>query len=330
MALGTRSKVGAGVIAWSVVGTAIAFATASGCSGDDTSMGGGADATADVTENTPDAVGQDVSSPDAGFRDVTSPDAMVRDATQSDVNQPDVATGPDATDARPDVVVATDAHADATGGDASDSAVPSDAGGTCSTSLAALTAGEPDGGDAALGPVLLFAFDNPQGLDIGWSGYGSSVSSSAFLGETLTDGYICTGALEVYTTYTAYGVNSGALYTYGNDGAGAQDWTGRTKLHFWAKLTTSNYVAINGVQGIVHSSNYAFKRYGTFLGGTGPGLSTGSWYEFVVPLNGLAGDYAPTAVNQIEIQLLTDGVNPDGGAGAPSPTTLLVDDIWLE
>jgi hypothetical protein len=326
---------------YSVLSAAVVAALTGGCGGDDVTSsdsGSTSDAGADQTDVTtpdasrPDASQLDSSQPDASYLDSSRPDASQLDSSQPDASYLDSFV-------RQDVVgmdtAATDGNDAA--GDSSDALGPRDSsdGGVCSTTVAHLAAGG-DGGladsgsdaeaAAPIAPQLLFGFDNPGGLDLAWSGYTSpNTISSALLGETLSDGYTCTGALEYNVTYSGYNVTSGVLYNYG---AGGVDWTGRTRLHAWIKLTTSDYTTLSGVQLIVESNNYAVKRYGGFL--TATTLAVGTWHEAIVSLGTAATDYFPTNVNDFQVQLLTPGAQADGGPAAPSPATLLVDDIWLE
>jgi hypothetical protein len=324
-------------LACGVCGAAVAGALASGCGGDDASSDGGPmmDVGADRTDGTtPDAPLPDTSLPDSSQSDAPQPDTSQQgDGTQNDVRQDVVGMDTRALDGND----AAD--------DSADAAVPGEAsdGGRCSTSIASLASGAEGGladsgsdgsvNDAAgpLAPSLLFGFDNPGGLDLGWSGYTGS-NSTALLGETVTDGYTCPGALAMNVTYSGYGVNSGAIFNYGG-GAAAKDWTGRTKLHAWIKLTTSDYTVLGGVQQIVDSNGYAVHRYGGYLPATL--LSDGKWHESVVSLvppapDAATVDYVPTIVNEFQFQLLSQGAQVDGGPAAPPPAALLVDDIWLE
>ncbi len=179
--------------------------------------------------------------------------------------------------------------------------------------------------------MLISGFDTPGGLDLRWTGYTTANISTALLGQTLTDGNTCPGALELTVSFTGFGVTSGAIFNYGS--GSPQDWTGRTRLHFWVKVVTSDYSALNGVQEIIDSSNYSLHRFGGYLAGSV--FADGRWYQSVVdltpPAQGAANvDFDPTTVNEFQVQLLTPNTSPDGGAGAPATTTVLVDDIWLE
>ena len=337
------------LVMYGALGAAFAGATATGCSGDDTASndGGpaadvavdqGVDATQPVDasqpetslpEAAPDAP-HDAFLPDNSTADnsAADADASVDAFTEADVQQSDVAHDVTATETGP-----TDAS-DA-GADSADVTAPSDAGdgGVCVTTVSGLPGGaEAGAGDSGLSPTILFSFDSPGGLDIGWSGYTSPTAiSTASLGQTLSDGFPCPGALQFGVTYTGFSVASGVVYNYAN-GAGAQNWTGRTSLHLWVKLLTSNYPSI-GLQPDVQSNAFGLKRLGAFL--PGATFSAGSWVEEVislVPSDPEAGpvDYDPTTVDLIELKLTTQTTQVDGGPTAPPPVTMLVDSIWLE
>jgi hypothetical protein len=338
------------VLVYAVVGTAFAGPMAVGC-GDDTTGGPGPVEEAgpdqmdtSVAPDTSDSTRADVSQQadvsqeaDAFRQDVSQQPDVTADVTGNDVRQdvaPDVAADVVADTVVPDANEAGGDSGDSgtVSGDAGDAGDASDAA-TCTTTVGQL---ESDGGvdGGALAPALLFAFDNGP-LDGRWGFYPTTGFTSAL---TPTEGHICPGALALNATATAYGVNAGLNFNFGNPG---QDWTGRKRLHFWIKLVTSNYGAFNGVVELVQSNNFGDTRYGTSQ--TSPpgyfaatAYSGGGWIESVVDLtpppqdagDAVAPDYDPANVNYFEIRLIALPV-PDGG-GSPPPATLLVDDIWLE
>jgi hypothetical protein len=320
-----------------VFGTA-AGAMTSGCGGDDSGTagsmeGGGADQTVDTSSegSPPEASLQDGSQRDNAQPDSSPVDGSPQgDGSPNDVQQ-DVAQdtqGSDRADTGGD-----SAEAAAMMGDASD-------GGACVTSAAQLAAG--DGGvegglaDAgSLAPTLLFSFDSPGGIDIAWGAYTTAGQSSALFGQTLTDGYPCAGALEFGLTYSSFPVSSGISYTFTN-GPGAQNWTGRTNLHVWLKLVTSNYSLVAAVEVILKSHNFTLARYDYLPAPqfASQGAHQG-WIETVISLAPQIPDAAgtgfdPAAVDYLEFQVQAPGPQVDGGPAAPAPTTLLVDSIWLE
>jgi hypothetical protein len=322
-----------------VFGTAAAGAM-SGCGGDDSGPagemeGGGADQTVDTSPegSPPEASQQEASQQDNAQPDSSLPDGSAQDGSPqgdgspSDV-QRDVAQdtqGSDRADTGGD-----SAEAAAMMGDASD-------GGACVTSAAQLAAsdgGLADGGSVS--PTLLFSFDSPGGLDINWGAYTNAAQSTALLGQTLTDGYPCPGALDLALTYSGFAGNSGVFYNYTN-GPGPQNWTAHTKLHMWFKLVTSDYALLGGIEVKLHSSSFNLTQFSAYLPASAfaaQGANRG-WIESVISLAAQIPDtgttgFDPATVDEIEFQLQAPGPQVDGGPAAPSPTTLLVDSIWLE
>ena len=57
-------------------------------------------------------------------------------------------------------------------------------------------------------------------------------------------------------------------------------------------------------------------------------FSDGDWHEIVLNLVP-ASNYVPTAINQTGVQIIARGVAP-ATPSAPVPTTVFVDDVWLE
>jgi hypothetical protein len=321
-----------------VFGTAVAGAMASGCGGDDSGTpgpdGSGADQTVDTSSegSTAEASQQDNARPDSSLSD-GSPQG---DGSPNDVQQ-DIVQDSQGSD-RADTGDA--AEAAAMMGDASD-------GGACVTSAAQLAAagdGGVEGGLAdsgSLAPTLLFSFDSPGGLDINWGAYTPPGQSSALLGQTFTDGYPCAGALDFALTYSGFAGNSGVFYNYANqNGPGPQDWSARTNLHIWVKLVTSNYALLGGIEVILHSGPaFKYTKYSAYLAASAfasQGANQG-WRETVLSLaaqippdGGGTTGFDPASVDEIEFQVQAPGPQVDGGPAAPSPTTLLVDSIWLE
>ncbi|MBV9948402.1 MAG: hypothetical protein JOZ69_16240 [Myxococcales bacterium] len=189
-------------------------------------------------------------------------------------------------------------------------------------------------GDAAseggthLDPLLLFGFDN--GSNLGW-GSNAVTGATVSLGATLNDGHACLGALQLYTTYTAYNANPLVQFVYGGNAAGAMNWSGRSKLHVWLKVTTSDYTALSGARAFVLSNNYV--SFGSPLVGAAT-LADRLWHETTVDLTpppaGGGSALDPSVINGLGAQIVNQSAATAGGPAAPSPTTLLVDDIWLE
>ncbi len=230
---------------------------------------------------------------------------------------------PPASDSGASDAAATDATvADASGSDSAAEGSASDASDEATVVEAA----------APLQPELLFGFDN--GADLGW-GANPTANTTLSVGASLTDGHSCPGAVSLYATYAAYGPNPLLSFNYGGNGGGSVDWSGRTKLHMWVKVLTTNYSTVAYVQAFVSANGYVFMSGGGF---NGTQLSDGAWHESIfnippVPANpnpegGAVFD--PAFVNAFGAQIGTQSAAADGGPSVPPPTTLLVDDIWLE
>jgi hypothetical protein len=124
-------------------------------------------------------------------------------------------------------------------------------------------------------------------------------------------------------------------------------WNG-TVLHLWAKVSTSNYAALNGVQPFMQATgvqpdgglgpDYSIGFYAPAFAGVNPTFADGGWHEVIVPLlmtdpnSDSGGLIGIGGTNAFGVQVLTRGLLADGGAPSdpPTATTLLIDDIWLE
>jgi hypothetical protein len=212
----------------------------------------------------------------------------------------------------------------------------------------AADAADADGGEAAAtGPVLLFGFDGVTGVPTGWSLNSFEDTDAGYapvLGSTSTDGNTCPGALEVTTPFPAYGEGVQAQYPYGNytTGVGAVNWTGRSSLHASVKVVAPAAAFANGLNGVqlfVQSGgafypNYRgnFESISTFANGEFHAITLSLAPDDAGVLDGGNNAYDPALVEQIGIQIVNLGSQPDGGVAATFPlsTVLIIDDIWLE
>jgi hypothetical protein len=200
-----------------------------------------------------------------------------------------------------------------------------DASSSCVTTLADLTDG---------GGQLLYGFD---GASI--AGWLSQMQDSAdaglvaTLGDTLTDGHSCPGALTLAVPFTAYGSQENGSVQVS---LGGVNWTGRTELHFWVKLATANFAGISGVQAYVQTDAYA-QYTSQFVNASV--LADGLWHEIVVDLvnptddsytNADGGVLDLASVSGLGVQVTADTAAPAGGPAEPSTVTLSVDDIWVQ
>src|SRR5207302_1651688 len=99
-------------------------------------------------------------------------------------------------------------------------------------------------------------------------------------------------------------------------------------LHGWVKIplpSTGNLDHLSGIQFSTNSGNYT-----AFLGYNGPAadLANNAWRPVDLALTP-AANYMPGDVDQIGVQLIAKSSAPAGSA-APVPTSIFVDDIWLE
>jgi len=195
----------------------------------------------------------------------------------------------------------------------------------CTTALSDLSDG---------GGQLLYGFDD--GTVTGWSAGAMDSADSGLvgaIGDTVSDGHACPGALTLTAPFTTYGATENASAQVS---LGGVNWGGYSKVHFWVKLTTTSYAAIAGVQAYVQSGpGYAYYT-STFVSASN--LSDGMFHEFVIDLKDLANDGftnvpdggALGVVDGIGIQVVAQTSAPTGGPSAPSTATLEVDDIWVQ
>lgn len=272
-------------------------------------MGGGDDGAADAADDA-----------DAGAGEDAAPDAADEDAG-------DAGPEDDAADAGAGQGDAGDA-ADANDGGTTDTrdAGPADAG--CTTTF---------GGD------VLYAFDNnalvfsgpapnPAGpLPPGWFAYpepaGSAALKQSGTAWTTNEGHTCPGAMVVTSNFTVYGTLEKvmALINFNANWATPKMYV---RMHAWVKITmpagatTLDY--LDGIQLDANTDNYmAFKGVTV----SASSFADGNWHEIVLEL--MPPSYVATDIRQVGVQLIA---KPTASAStpAPFPTTMYVDDIWLE
>jgi hypothetical protein len=260
------------------------------------------------------------SAPESG-PDVVAGDGPVDGAAASGGGDADATAG--VADSGSFDVVAPEAG-DGPASDAADGAADAGSLGPCVTSLPA------DG-------QLLFSFDGP---DSGTDWYAvSSVDASpppAALAWTGADGHSCPGALALTIDFAAY---TSAVPDMEFD-FGAASWSA-TRLHMWVKVRVAAadagaYAALNAVSPFVQSDNWA--DY-TFMWLDVPStFGNGAWNEVVLDLvapdggqvNRFGPDVDLASVQRLGVSLADLTTRADGGPAAPSPTVLLLDDVWLE
>jgi hypothetical protein len=178
---------------------------------------------------------------------------------------------------------------------------------------------------------VISTFDTPGSLMVmgvgNWQVGGSPVPDTV-IQRNATEGYSCPGSLEMMVPFTAYGTQSDAQINF----SPVQNWVGYRKLHARVKIvmpSTGNLDHINGVQFAVNSDNYMnydgkFTSASTFM--------DFGWHDIELDLT--LGAAAPPpqldSIIQVQVQLQTPMMAPAMGPAAPVPTTILVDDVWIE
>jgi hypothetical protein len=156
--------------------------------------------------------------------------------------------------------------------------------------------------------------------------------NAATLSVSLTEGKFCPGALKAvlpFTSYTAFDVDGGAVgavIQYATGTGVVLDWTGKTKLHGWAKIDTSNGVGHLGfIQLYANTADYGHYISAQPSGGI---FADGAWHEMIVDLTG--NGFVLTNVKQYGLQVSLKSTAPSAGPVTPVTTTVYLDDLWLE
>jgi len=214
------------------------------------------------------------------------------------------------------------------GGDGSDArdATPSDAT-TCPPEF---------GGD------LLYIFNNNATvftgsapplsmLPPGWFAY-AEMGGSAGLSDSTTawsasEGHSCPGALALTANFTVY-AGSERVMALVNFNANWASPKAYVRLHAWIKVAIPSTGNLDHLDGVLLATNT--NNFNAFQGASLPAsnFSDGEWHEIVRELVP-GSSYFPAMVNQVGVQVIAKGV-PPAGSSAPVPTTLFIDDIWLE
>jgi len=284
----------------------------------------------DLNPNDPSVSGDDDASITAELSTVDAASDDVQGDAGADVGV-EVAPGPNEAgvttnvgegvwmpEAQATVAEASVPESDATMGvpmpDASEGTSSGSADASCSTSAQVL------GGD------LLWSFDDfasTAGWVIGGAGSGTL---GAKTGWTASDGHWCLGAATLQIPFRGFTTSlPDTEYVFATPAV----WHA-TKLHAWVKLEVANdtaYESLRAVQLFLQSEAYA--RYSSVELAVNPTLSDGGWHEVVLDLLTPAmGPAVGTAsVDKIGFAVATAGFQI---GLAPSTTTLLLDDIWLE
>jgi len=199
------------------------------------------------------------------------------------------------------------------------------------------------GGEGGAGPssvVTIATFDN--GDITGWStsvlpntpANPNPAPAIADVPSTV-DGHNAPGAFQTVITFTGYGNASdqygGETTASGHAFPSAVDWTGKTKLHGWVKVTvpggvgSNDYLALFGWQLAVNSGT------NKFLSQFHAPFTDQLWHEFVVDLAAATTDkYDPTQVKGVSVLIATTNVAATNAPAIPPATTLLIDDVWVE
>jgi hypothetical protein len=181
----------------------------------------------------------------------------------------------------------------------------------------------------------LYNFDSGTSVPSGWStapGYQTTdmtaplaIPSTAY---SATEKNQCVGSLKgtfPFTSYALFSSGSGEIGVFQYFASGTLDWTGKTKLHAWAKIDASN-----GVNHISFPQFYAnTSDFNHYISGQAVGnWYDGAWHEYVVDLPATGWD--KTAVKTYGLQINLKGAAPASGPTTPPTTTVYLDDIWLE
>ena len=243
-------------------------------------------------------------------------------------------------DARPDLDPIADAQD--TPGDAGDNNDAGDAAGT------------PDGGDGgasdavscppAFGGDLLYVFDTSANVFAGpapaltalppggiWFAYAETGGSAGLSASTTawnaTEGHSCPGSAALTANFTVYGAAERvmALVNFNANWATPKAYA---RFHAWIKIaapSTGNLDHLDGLQLITNTNSYSAFQ-GAFVSASL--FADGDWHEVVRDLVPGA-TYVPGVINQAGVQIIAKGA-PPAGSTAPVPTTIYIDDLWVE
>ncbi len=179
------------------------------------------------------------------------------------------------------------------------------------------------------GGTVLYSFDtNLQG----WGGGTYQRLQAYHLNLQQRRAHSCPGAAQLNIPFTAYGQNADVEISPGPP----MNFTGKTKLHFWAKvqIPAGTAAAINGVQAFLNTGGYSQYK-GNFVSfsntlADGGSFADGNWHEIIFDIAGNAGSITISDIDQFGVQIVTMSSAPGGGPSVPPMVKLFVDDIWIE
>ena len=192
---------------------------------------------------------------------------------------------------------------------------------------------------------LLFVFDDSRSVFAGaapptsalppsgnWFAYaevgGSAGLSNSTTAWNETEGHSCPGAAALTANFTVYGASERvlALVNFGANWAVPKAYA---RLHAWVKvLVPGSTGTLDHLDQILLITNT--NGYNAFQGAPMPASAfvDGEWHEIVREL--IPGpNYVPAVINQVGVQIVARSV-PPASPSAPLPTTLYIDDLWLE
>jgi hypothetical protein len=195
------------------------------------------------------------------------------------------------------------------------------------------------------GGDLLYTFDTMTGTYTGkapplsalppsgnWFAYAEMGGSAGLLdGSTAwseTEGHSCPGSVALTANFTVYGGSEKtmALVNFGANWATPKAYA---RLHAWVKVaippSTGTLDHLDQILLATNTNNYNAFQGAPLSAST---FADGDWHEIVREL--IPGTtYYPASVNQVGVQISARGVAP-ASPSAPVPTTIYIDDLWLE
>lgn len=195
------------------------------------------------------------------------------------------------------------------------------------------------------GGDLLYVFDTSSNVFAGpapatsalppggtWFAYaevgGSAGLSNSTTAWNETEGHSCPGAAALTANFTVYAASERvlALVNFGANWAVPKAYA---RLHAWIKVVVPTSTGtLDHLDQILLITNT--NGYNAFQGAplSASLFADGDWHEIVREL--IPGpNYVPAVVNQVGVQIVARSVAP-AIPSAPLPTTLYIDDVWLE
>jgi hypothetical protein len=166
----------------------------------------------------------------------------------------------------------------------------------------------------------------------GWGGGTYQAPAGLVTAFAAAEGHSCLGAAQLTIPFATYGQNADIEINPGPP----MDFTGKSKLHFWAKVTVAGgaTAGIAAIQFYVNTGGYS-KYSGNYINLTqtlsdGGSFSDGNWHEGVYNIAANTANIVVGVINQFGVQIVTPGSAPGGGPASPPTVVLVVDDVWLE